>query len=119
MGVPLLTELESLAVEMRRRGWIARAAVVSESGDVLSLCPASFGPASERGSDRGNPTQDTVAHLAVATVDASDWLYADLGAVRWMARIEPTHEAAAAAAWLTQELQKLGVTVELDAAAHD
>ncbi len=121
MVSPLLAELESLATTMRRRGWIARAAVVSEVSGVVSLC-ASIAASEPRGAVSSGPATappSTVAHLAVVDVDGAEWLYVDLGQLRWMARVEPAQDASRPVTWLTLELQKLGVTVERDATAQE
>jgi hypothetical protein len=117
MTVQLVAELEVLAVEMRRRGWIARAGVLNEAGDVMSLCGAIGAP--EGAHDAQANFTGSVAQLALADVDGRAWLYIDLGATRWMARLEPGQDTHRVAAWLTVELQKLGVTVERAAVAQE
>jgi hypothetical protein len=117
MTAQLVAELEVLAVEMRRRGWIARAGVLNEAGDVMSLC-APIGAPDASHDARANFT-GSIAQLALADVDGRAWLYVDLGATRWMARIESAQDAHRVAAWLTVELQKLGVTVERAAVAQE
>ncbi|MEI8255464.1 MAG: hypothetical protein WCJ30_07285 [Deltaproteobacteria bacterium] len=121
MAAPLLAELESLATTMRRRGWIARAAVVNEQTGVVSLCASTSATESRSAAsnDAGDEPQETVAHLAVVDVDGAQWLYVDLGALRWMARVEPKQDTGRPVTWLTLELQKLGVTVERDATAQE
>lgn len=121
MVAPLLDELESFATTMQRRGWIARAAVVSEVAGVISLCANA--PASEPRGEAPDGVASTpaaiVAHLAVVDVDDARWLYVDLGTLRWMARVKPAQDASHPVTWLTLELQKLGVTVQRDASAQE
>ncbi len=117
MAAPIVAELEALATEMRRRGWIARAGVLNDTGDVLSLCGVLAN--GELASPAPPDFTGTIAHLAVANVDGRSWLYVDLGSTRWMARLEPAHDVTGIATWLTARLQKLGVTVERDAVAQE
>jgi hypothetical protein len=126
MSRALVVRIEALASELVQRRWAARAALVSDDGEVLVLC-TSRSATSERGrGDVGDDEAsvpldagDFVAQIAVETVDEQTWIYVDLGTMRLIARLVRAAHGAPASAWLASALRRLGVTVEPESLAQE
>jgi hypothetical protein len=116
----LLTDLEALALALIHRRWVARAALVSDTGEVLAICSGGDRVDTERATDRagGIAPGAVIARIAVETLEEQSWIYVDLGGLRLLAALVRPAQAPTATAWIATELRRLGVTVEREPLAH-
>jgi hypothetical protein len=130
MANPLLAELEAVVSQLIQRRWVARAALVSDAGDVLAMYSSRAAIPSDHDADadvgeggRGAaPSIDMangVARLVVERLDDQSWIYVDLGVMRLVARLIRTTFAGSATTWLARELGRIGFTVERETLAQD
>lgn len=125
----IANELETLGAALLERKWAARVGLVTEGGEVVAIAgekartrgaPASISEGPDDEPEAHEPLPDGLTALVVvASVDEQRWIYADVGSVRLLARLaEPAHEPEATA-WLTQALERRGISVEHEPAQRE